>query len=124
MSTLTKAQWFHIHDQHLGLRSDENPTVATGSASYAMDMGLIWIKHTDVPEEWDRLLIGTLETMQAFPNYRSRHLMIVTNSCGSGIQEYSGCFPKCSAKPQYLTSTSLDNDLTTLREWVLKNIPG
>lgn len=123
MKKLTRKQWFNILDQHLGLRSENNPTEVKRCASYAMDMGLTWIESPDVPEEWDKRLIGTLETIISFRNSDDRYLMIVKNSCGNRDEEYSGCFPKCSTRPEYVTSISLDNDLKILRKWVLENIP-
>ena len=122
MKELTNGQWFKILDLHLGLRSEDNASVINNCASYAMDMGLTWVKSPHAPADWNDLLTGTLEMMKAFDGSEKRYLMLVGNSCGNEKREYRGCFPKCSTRPTYYSSISLDNDIEVLREWVLSEI--
>ncbi len=120
---ITKNQWFIIHSNHLGLRSEDNETVIKGTgASYAMDMGMPYHLYDLAPENWDKLLRGTIQYMKGFKDSAGRYLMIVQLSMGENT-EYSGCFPKSSRKAEkVLHAISLERPLEELVKWVESNI--
>lgn len=123
---ITKSQWQTVCLNLLGLRSEDNKTEIKSAASYAMDCAKKW--SDSIPENWDDLLAGTIQSMKAFSNYKNRYLLIVSTSTGStygssNASEYDGCFPKCSSKPtQIKACTSLDQTEEALVQWVLDNI--
>lgn len=93
-------------------------------ASYAMDMGKEYKPNENAPENWERLLRGTIDYMQQFEDFAVRYLMIVCPSRGnSEISEYSGTFPKSSSKATTIVAcTKLDDDVDNLVAWVEENI--
>jgi hypothetical protein len=122
--TITEKQWQSILMNMLGLRSGSKSDDINSAASYAMDCGVKaqWPLPSK-PENWDKLLSGTLTTMKGFKESEKRFLLIVSKSTGNSV-EYEGCFPKCSVKPvKVWAHTSLDAEIEPLIKWVCSNIP-
>ncbi len=125
---ITQKQWIKILTHGIGLRSEDNPDTIRSAASYAMDCAkqLDFAKYRfqdPIPERWELLLKGTIETMKGFKGSSDRYLMIVEGSRGASF-EYLGSFPKCSSSPRsVVASTSLDEDVDVLVQWVLQNLP-
>ncbi|MDJ0643920.1 MAG: hypothetical protein QNJ15_13995 [Erythrobacter sp.] len=120
--SISDAQWLSINLNLLGLRSGETADDLDG-ASYAMNCNADRMARKR-PEEWDDLLEGTVRTMHGFENRAGRFLQIVRPSHGKG-QEYQGCFPKCSAKPNAVLAAVQfgDQSVADLVAWVEENIP-
>jgi hypothetical protein len=123
--SITTTQWGSIMIEMLGLRSGATADDINSAASYAMDCGEeAKFPLPSIPENWDALLSGTIRHMQEFEGYKSRYLLIISKSTSSNY-EYPDCFPKCSVKPSKVwQSTSLDNGVEELIEWVVANIPN
>jgi len=120
---ITKGQWRNVCLNLLGLRSEDNGAVIKSAASYAMDCGKEWNNNKEPPENWDSLLKGTIERMQGFGGYEKRFLLVVNLSTGALPPEYSGCFPKCSAKSSTVyAATPLNDTVDHLIEWVMQEI--
>jgi len=122
---LTPEQWFAIMLNFYGLRSEDNASIITSAASYAMncDQTLTLRSPPPLPANWLSLLRRTITHMQSFGNYEDRYLMIVSKSNGNAW-EYEGCFPKCSSRSTtVIASTSLNDSVENLIRWVLANIP-
>lgn len=121
---ITDRQWQFILLEMLGLRSGATPDDINSAASYAMDCGnLARIPFPPIPADWDELLFGTIKHMQEFVGYKERYLLIVSKSSSENF-EYKDCFAKCSHKPTKVWySTSLDNQVEALADWVGQKIP-
>ena len=124
MPAIDKAQWMKVNLDMLGLRSGAN-TGDFKAASYAMDMGAKYKLGDDVPPEWEGMLDNTVTLIKGFANSSSQVLMIVRPSHGDS-PEYSGCFPKCSAKPtEMIASMPIgDSSAEEMAQWVVDNIPS
>lgn len=126
MAMISNKQWSNICLDMIGLRSGADGNDLDG-ASYAMDCGVkVGPKLPPVPDNWDDLLMGTVNTVLAHENSAERYLMLVTKSSATG-ESYAGTFPKCSSKPTaVLEAVAMAPPMNEaeLVAWVVEHIPG
>lgn len=120
---INERQWQLILLEMLGLCSGATPNDIHFTASYAMSCGVkSRIPFPSIPKDWDELLVGTISHMQDFMGYQERYLIIVSRSYAQRpANKYQ--FPKCMTKPTMIwASTSLNNSVDKLSEWVVESI--